>query len=149
LGIKLLGENLRGRVLSVILALAILSAVGMLVYTIANPRVGERFTEFYILDLEGVAIDYPEELLVGEEGKVMAGIVNREQEVATYGVEVMIDGVKHNEIGVVTLEDGEKWEGIISFSPDKAGDNQKVEFLLYRQGWDGVYQDLHLWVNVR
>ena len=147
MGIKV--EGVWGRVLSVILALTILGVLGVLGYTIANPKAGEKFTEFYILGLEGKAIDYPEALMVGEEGKVLVGIINREREIATYWLEVDIDGVKNNEVGAVTLKDGEKWEGIAGFTPDKAGDNQKVEFLLYRQGREGVYQRLHLWVDVQ
>ena len=134
---------------SIILVLAIVGALGVLGYAIASPKAGEKFTEFYILGLDGKAIDYPEELIVGEEGKVKVGIINREQETATYWVEVAIEGVKSNEVGMVTLEDGERWEGVVGFAPDRVGDNQKVEFLLYKQGWDGVYQRLHLWVDVK
>jgi len=148
LGIRIKVEGIWSRVLSVVLALTILGAVGMLGYTIASPRVGEKFTEFYILGLDGKATNYPEELMVGEVGKVMVGIINREQETVTYRVEVAIGGVKSSEVGAVTLGDGERWEEVVGFTPDKAGDNQKVEFLLYRQGWDEVYQRLHLWVNV-
>jgi len=59
----------RDKALSIILALAILGALGTLGYAIASPKVGERFTEFYIEGLEGKAADYPEELVVGEEGR--------------------------------------------------------------------------------
>jgi len=134
--------------LSITLTLAILGGLGALGYIVVNPKVGERFTEFYILGLAGKAIDYPEELMVGEEGKVIVGIINREREAATYWVEVTIGGVKNNGVGMVTLEDGERWEGVVDFVPDKVGDNQKVEFLLYKQGWGGVYQRLRLWVDV-
>jgi len=137
------------RVPSIILVLAVVGALGMLGYAIASPKAGEKFTEFYILGLDGKAIDYPGELIVGEEGKVKVGIISREQETATYWVEVAIEGAKSNEVGMVTLEDGEKWEGIVGFVPGRVGDNQKVEFLLYKQGWNGVYQRLHLWVDVK
>jgi len=137
------------RALSVILALTILGALGTLGYAIASPKVGERFTEFYIEGLEGKAIDYPKELALGEKGKVIVGIINREHETVTYRVEVVIDGVKNNGVGPVTLDHDGKWEEIVGFTPDKAGDNQKVEFLLYRQGQNEVYQRLHLWVDVR
>lgn len=152
MGIKVKFERIWGGVLSIILALAILGALGMLGFTIANPKAGEKFTEFYILGLDGKAIDYPEGLMVGEEGEegeVMVGIINWEQEQATYRVEVTIEGVKSNEVGMVTLGDGGKWEGVVGFVPGRVGDNQKVEFLLYKQGWDGVYQRLHLWVDVQ
>ena len=137
------------RMLSVILALTILGALGMLGYAIAGPRVGERFTEFYIEGLEGKAIDYPEELVIGEEGKVIVGIINREHETVTYRVEVTIDGVQNNEVGPVALDHDGEWEKIVGFTPNKAEDNQKVEFLLYKQGQNEVYQRLHLWVDVR
>ena len=72
------------KTLSIVLAIVILGALGMLGYAIANPKVGERFTEFYIEGLEGKAADYPEELVVGEEGKVIVGIINREHETVPY-----------------------------------------------------------------
>jgi uncharacterized membrane protein len=146
-GIK--AEGIRGRLLSIILALAVLGGLGSLGYVMANPKVEEKFTEFYILGLEGRASGYPEKLSVGEKGEVIVGIINREQEVDTYWVEVTIDGVKNTELKPVTLGNAERREEIISFTPNKAGDNQKVEFLLYQQGRDGVYQKLHLWVDVQ
>ena len=148
MGIKVKGEGVLDRALSIILAVALLGALVALVYTLANPKV-DPFTEFYILGLDGKATDYPQELSVGETGKVLMGIINREQETATYWVEITINGVKNKKLGMVTLEDDEEWKQIVGFIPDKAGDNQKVEFLLYRQGYDGVYRSLHLWVNVR
>ncbi len=143
------GGGVWDRTLSVILAIVILGALGTLGYAIASPKVGERFTEFYIEGLEGKAIDYPKELVVGEEGKVIVGIINREHETVTYQVEVAIDGVKNNEVGPVALDHDEEWEKMVGFTPGKAGDNQKVEFLLYKQGQSEVYQRLHLWVDVR
>ncbi len=137
------------KALSIILVIVILGALGMLSYVLANPKVGEKFTEFYIEGLEGKATDYPLELPMGEEGKIIVGIINREHETITYRVEVAIDGVKNNEVGPVALDHDGEWEKIVGFTSNKAGDNQKVEFLLYRQGQNEVYQKLHLWVNVR
>jgi len=139
---------MRNRVLSIILGITIIGALGALGYVIATPKVGERFTEFYVLGLEGKAIDYPEELKVGEEGKVVVGIINREHETVSYRMEMRIDGVKHKESGALVLGHDERWEEIVSFTPDRAGDNQKVEFLLYKEGQSEAYQSLHLWVNV-
>ncbi len=149
MGIKVIGGSSWSRGLSIVLMLIILGALGVLGYTVASPKAGEKFTEFYILGLEGKTIDYPRELMVGEEGKVVVGIINREKETVTYWLEVTIGGVKNSEVGAVTLRDGEGWEGVVAFTPDKPGDNQKVEFLLYKQGGEGVYQRLHLWVNVQ
>ena len=48
------------------------------------------------------------------------------------------------------LGPGEKWEDKISFTPTKTGDDQKVEFFLYRNEETSPYLDkpLRLWVSV-
>ena len=140
---------MRNRILSIIFIAAILGAVGTLSSVIATPKVGEKFTEFQVLGLEGKATDYPRELKVGEEGRVIVGIINREHETVSYRMEVRIDGVKHKELGALVLEHDERWEEIVSFSPDRAGDSQKVEFLLYKNGENEPYLKLHLWLKVK
>lgn len=137
------------RALSIILVITIVGALGTLGYVVVKPRVGERFTEFYILGLEGEAMDYPREMAVGEGGRVIVGIINREHETVSYRIEVRIDGLKNKEVGAVVLEHDDKWEGEIRFVPMVAGDNQKAEFLLYKEGQSEAYQSLHLWVNVK
>lgn len=137
------------KTLSIILIVAILGAIGTFGYTAAIPKIGERFTEFYILGLEGKATDYPKELMLGEEGRVIVGIVNREYETVSYRVEVTINGIGDKEIGPVVLGHEEKWEREVSFSPTKVGDNQKVEFLLYKEGKPVFKEPIHLWVNVK
>jgi len=80
---------------------------------------------------------------------VIVGIINREYEIVSYWVKVEIDGVRNNHTGTLKLEHEEKWEEIVSFTPDRTGDNQKVEFLLCNNGGSEPYQNLHLWVNVK
>jgi len=143
------GSSRLNKVLSTVLILAILGALGTLAYIIATPEVGERFTEFYILGPEGKATDYPSELKVGEEARVLVGVVNRERETMSYRIEVRIDGVINNEVESIVLEHKEKLERIVTFTPDKPGERQKVEFLLYKQGQTKVYQSLYLWINVK
>lgn len=143
------GGSVWERVLRIILVLAILGALGTLGYLTISPKVGERFTEFYILGLGGEATDYTNRLAVGEEGRVIVGIINRERESVTYRVEIMIDGAKNSELGPVTLEYNEKREEVLGFTPNRVGDKQRVEFLLYRQGQSQVYHGLRLWVDVQ
>ncbi len=138
------------RVLSIILVITIMGALGVLGYVIATPRSGAGFTEFYILGLRGKAEDYPSVMVVGEEGRVIVGIINREHEIVSYWVQVRIDGVGENQAEPLELKHDEKWEEIASFIPDKAGDNQKVEFLLYKNAESELYLGpLRLWVNVK
>jgi len=144
------GQSSINKVLSIILMVAILGAIGTLGYIITTPKVGEKFTEFYILGLEGKAIGYPEELKVGEEGRVIIGIINHEQETVSYGIKVRIDGVTNSELEPVVLGDEQKWEEMVSFTPDRVGDNQKVEFLLYKNRETEPYlKPLYLWINVK
>ena len=90
----------------------------------------------------------PEELVVGQEEQFIVGIVNREHETVSYGVGVIVSGMKEVEVGPVVLEHEKRWEGGVSFIPRVVAENQKVEFLLYKQGQTGDYQSLHLWVDV-
>ncbi len=143
------GNSGWGRALSIVLAIAVLGSFGVLGYVITVSRATERFTEFYLLNSSGKANDYPGLLRVGEEGRVIVGIVNREYETMTYRLEVRIEGSITNEAGQVTLEHGGKWEEIVSFTPQRVGDNEKVEFLLYRQGQEEAYRSLYLLVDVQ
>ena len=143
------GKSAWDKVLSVVLALAILGAFGTLVYIIVNPKVGEPFTEFYILGLEGKAADYPSELVVGEEGRVIVGIINNEHKTVSYRVEVRIGGEKNNEVGPIVIENEGTWEEEIGFIPQIPGEHQRVEFLLYKNGEsEPCFEPIHLWADV-
>ncbi len=138
------------KVLAIVLAALVLGVAGTLAYVIVTPKDGEKFTEFYVLGLDGKAENYPRELIVGEEGKVILGIVNHEHEDnLVYRVEITIDGEVNDTIGPLTLPDEEKWQSEVSFTPYEVGDNQKVEFVLYKQGEDKPYRSLYLRVDVK
>ena len=144
------GQRFIDKILSVILIAVILGIIGTLGYvTATTPRVEEKFTEFYILGLEGKATDYPRELRVGEEGRVIVGIINREHETVNYRIEVRIDGVRNNEVGPLELQPDEKWEEVVSFTPNRAGDSQKVEFVLYKEGKPYFKDPPYLLVSVK
>jgi uncharacterized membrane protein len=149
------GQTIAEKVLSVVLIVAIAGAIGALVYVVATPRMDEKFTEFYILAPDGKAENYPTELKIGEEGRVIVGIVNHEQEWSTYDIEIWIDDEKAQlmidgeEMDGVDVELGHqgKWEEQVGFVPQKAG-RQKVDFVLYKDGQPCFDEPLHLWVDV-
>jgi uncharacterized membrane protein len=143
------GEGFWDKVLTITLVVVILGVLGTLGYVIAKPKVGETFTELYILGSGGKAADYPQELKVGEEGVVTVGIINHEGKEVSYRVEVVIGNDKSTEVGPVTLADEHKWEGEVGFTPEVVGQNQKVEFWLYKGDEVEPYlEPLHLWVDV-
>lgn len=136
------------RLLSVILIISIVLAVSMAVYVIAMPKEGEKFTEFYVLGPNGTADVYPTDLRVGEEGEVIIGIVNHEYANVTYQLEVKHNGTVIGEENA-DLKHNETWERPFTFRATKAGENQKLEFLLYKEGVKEVYRSLHLWVDIK
>ena len=136
------------RLLTILLLVAIVGAAGTLAYVVAKPKVGERFTEFYILGMEGKAGNYPRQIVLGEEGRVIVGIANREHENTEYRIEIVIDGEKVAEAGPVRLDHEEKWEREVAFTPRQPGANQKVQFLLYKGVSSEPYLPLHLGIDV-
>ena len=132
-----------------LLSVAVVGVIGICGYLITSPKMGDSFTEFYALGPGGKASDYPSELAIDEPGTVVIGIVNHEHQPVTYSLEMAIDGINNGKVAPVTLEHEGKWEDTVTFIPDRPGDNQKVEFLLYRLDQDKVYRKLNLWVDVK
>jgi uncharacterized membrane protein len=150
-------QNRLDKILSIVLIIAIISCLGTIGYVIAKPKVGEKFTEFYILGTNAKSDNYPTLINLGESGTVMLGIVNHEYAEMSYTLKMTIDGEPADiifenesvpEIGPVTLAEEETWEREIGILPEHAGEDQKVELLLYKDGVTESSLDLHLWINV-
>lgn len=134
----------------ILAGLLIISALGV-VYFAATPQ--ERtgpYTEFYILDTEREASEYPTKLSSGEAGELIVGIGNHEHEDMTYTVVFAIDEAVLEE-RTVTVENGETWEGEMSFSIDEPG-RYELDILLFKgdelESLDDPYRDLQLEVTV-
>jgi len=163
------------KALTVILAIAILGAIGTLIYTVAFPKIGERFSEFYILGQNGKAELYPNQFKlqngqistvqygaggsqVNESfGRLTIGVINQEQQPASYTISIAIngqqspviyDGQKMDRLTDIKLDQGQKWEHEIGFAPQQAGENQKVEFFLTKEPSAQAQYSLHLWATV-
>ncbi len=134
-------------ILTVILVIAIIIAISMTLYVIITPKQGEKFTEFYILGPKGNATDYPTDLKLGDGGNVIIGIVNHEYANTSYRLEVWLNGDVIDE-KAVELSHNETLETPFMFRAKKKGEDQKMEFLLYKAGEQPVYRSLHLWVDV-
>ncbi|GAI93820.1 unnamed protein product, partial [marine sediment metagenome] len=171
------GGSTLNKSLSIILLVSVIGSLGALGYAIVTPKPGERFTEFYILGLGGTAQGYPDEFVMdgdklvlvrynGDEtqqatsdsGRVILGIINHEYETTTYLVKVIVDEepasiyfdkAKMGEIGPIELNHDEKWEYEIGFAPHHVGDNQKVEFVLYKSEERCFEASAHLWIDVK
>ena len=138
------------RVLTVVLIISIIIAISMTAYVIVTPKEGEKFTEFYVLGPGEKASDYPTDLKAGEKEEVIIGIVNHEYANVTYQLEVRLNGELIGEKSIEVMHN-ETWESPFTFRATKAGEDQKLEFLLFKDGLKGTepYRSLHLWVDVK
>lgn len=135
--------------LPIFLVVAIL-ALGCLGYVVATRKMDKKSTEFYILNIEGKARNYPKQIVLGDSVDVIIGVVNHELKPASYRIDITVNGIKNKEITMGELANEEKWQEIVSFIPDKVGGNQKVEFWLYKNGEIEPYfkDPLHLYISV-
>jgi len=126
-----------------------LAGLGVAAFFVATSRgSSEQFTEFYVLGPGGKAEAYPTLTKVGESATVILGVVNQEGQDTTYQVGVKIDGEIIDSIDNLSLADDERWEERVAIVPSHAGDDQKVEFLLYKEGASEPYRSLHLLLDV-
>ena len=136
------------RILSVILVLSIVLAIGTLVYVITVPKIGEKFTEFYILGPDGKADNYSTNLKLDSSTNILTGIVNHEYSPVNYTVQIVI-GKDILSSKKLVLNNNETWQNNILFVPNKEGNDEKLELLLFKENNFTVpYRELHLWVNV-
>jgi uncharacterized membrane protein len=129
-------------------------AAGLLLFAgfrfgvLGGSRVGEPFTEFYVLGPSGKAEGYPNTLIPGQPAEVILGVINQEGQDVAYTIELRGEGRLLRSIGPIRLADKQKWEEKVPFVLHRPGDRVKVEFLLLREGIPEPYRSLHLWVRV-
>jgi uncharacterized membrane protein len=114
---------------TIFLVLAIIASVSTTVYLIGSGK-SDSFTEFFVLDLEGKAIDYPSNIKFGDSASVRLGIINHEHSTKTYLFEISDNGTVIHSSDPITLSYKEKWENVVTFKPVMTGANQKIEFVL-------------------
>jgi len=138
------------KILSIFLAVAIVVALGFIIYLEVTPKEDEKFTEFYILSTDGKAQNYPRQAISGEPVEIVLGVINHEYQTASYQVKIKIDDNEVKEINIDVLNNGERWENKISFIPQTVAKRQKVDFYLYKNDKDEPYlkEPLRLYINV-
>jgi uncharacterized membrane protein len=138
------------KALTIFLIVAIAATLGFIIYIVTTPQKGEKFTEFYILSTEGKAQDYPKQVILGGPVDILIGVVNHEYKSTSYQVKIKIGDIEATEVNIGMLASGEKWEEIISFTPQFAGEGQRVDLYLYKNGEDEpqLKEPLRLFINV-
>jgi len=161
------------RILNAILVLGILITIIIVVYAVTVPREGEKFTEFFILDENRSASDYPHLIIPGKDYPMYVGIGNHEFSDARYTIETWMLLTEFDNVTkssrIVVMDPSDRLSLILAhnetaivpynLSVKKIGYN-RVEFLLFKEtvsgpevtGSDRInqsYRELHLRVNVQ
>jgi uncharacterized membrane protein len=132
----------------VLIFMSILTIVTIF-YTITMPKTGEKFTEFYVLNTDRKADNYPKNLTLNSPTALLTGVTNNEYYRTNYTVDVVIDkDILATE--KLVLNQGDTWEKNITFVPDKIGTDMKLELLLFKESDynNTPYRKLDLWINV-
>jgi uncharacterized membrane protein len=152
-----------------ILVVAIIIVVTSAIYVIVIPKAEEKFTEFYLLNIERRAEDYPTNLTIGEEASVIIGITNHECQPINYTIEVWLinQTIVYNKTTqknetlyvhtwfmnayTIKLEHAPvkseavwkpQWEYNYTFNINKKGEHLKLTFLLFTTQADTYNHDI-------
>jgi len=166
------GMPLIDKLLTIGIAVMLIASVSVLAWAIATPRVGETFTQLAILGPDGMAAGYPNELVVGQDGRVLLSVKSFEHEPMSYTIVIVLtnetdfnftvgqDSIDWAEthplspfIGLAqsfSLEHVEYFNQTFDFNVTEEG-KWKLQFLLYTDGQEltqDSYREVHLWIEV-
>jgi uncharacterized membrane protein len=122
---------------------------GLTVSLVATPKIGEQFTEFYLLGSNGKLADYPTNMTLGETGLLILGIKNHEYKNVTYRVAICLNNQTLETINNIQLSHQANWTQNYILAPKETGDRMKLEFHLYKETADEPYRSLQLWITVK
>lgn len=144
------GAKRASKILVMLGCLAVLALAGLGIYQLVTLPPVQQPTEFYILNAEGRAQDYPRQVKAGDPVNVTVTVINHEAATADYLVRITCAGVAVKEAPAGRLAPGQKWAGQVSFVLQTVGLNQKVDFQLYKDGAAEPYfkDPLYLYLDV-
>ena len=166
------GMPLVDKLLTIGIAVMLVASVVVLAWAVTTPRTGETFTQLAILGPDGMATDYPRNLTVGEDARVLLSVRSYEHEVRNYTIVLVLTNVTDYNFTVVqetidwndtqtlapyegvgqdfALEHQEYYNRTVDFNIASEGE-WKLQFLLYVDGQEYTqdsYREVHLWLNV-
>jgi len=166
------GMPLVDKILTIGIVVMLIASVVVLAWAITTPRVGERFTQLAILGPGGMATDYPRNLTVGQDARVLLSIKSFEHRDVNYTIAIVLTNAADNSSSVTqysinwaqtqsliprqaiaqnfTLKHLEYYNQTLNFDVTSSGE-WKLQFLLYVEGQPltpDAYREVHLWLNV-
>ena len=122
---------------------------GSITLRIANPPLGEPFTEFYMIGDGGNTSNYPTILTAGKSFNLKVGISNQELVSQKYSMKIVLNDREIGSSKVITIDKSQTWEGLLPIIPDQTGQSQKLELKLFREGDVKAHRVIWLWVDVQ
>jgi uncharacterized membrane protein len=166
------GMPLVDKALTVGIAVMLVASVVVLAWAVTTPREGESFTQLALLGPEGMAFDYPRNMTIGEEKRVLVSVKSYEHEPFDYQLVIVLTNVTVYNFTIASntidwdlahgltphqgisqefsLEHEEYYNQTFDFSVTEEG-TWKMQFLLYSQGQpvdQDAYREVHLWLIV-
>ncbi len=135
------------KIKSIALALAVLGTVGFLGFMLANPRIGEGYTEFYVLS-SASNIDVPMEATAGNNIQLKPVIISHEIAPVNYRLAVVLNGVVVKTFDDINLTPEQTREIPVTLNMPGAGKNE-VELTLYRDRNNIPYRRLYIPIDVK
>lgn len=83
-------NNKSDAILTIILGISLIIVTASVIYVIVTPKTGEKFTEFYILGPNRNTTNYPRYLKVNENASIIIGLVNHEDKIMNYSIEIWL-----------------------------------------------------------
>ena len=166
------GMPLVDKILTIGIAVMLVASVVVLAWAVTTPRVGERFTQLAILGPGGMATDYPRNLTVGQDARVLLSVKSFEHATLNYSIAIVLTERTDNSSSVAgysidwadthslaphqaivqnfTLEHLQYYNQTFDFDVATPGE-WKLQFLLFLEGQpitQDAYRNVHLWLNV-
>jgi uncharacterized membrane protein len=146
---KLSGMRRFDKPFVIIVIIALIMVGSLTAYLGTAPKVDDQFTEFYLLGANGTLADYPDNLTLGQSGIVICGITNHENQNTTYKITVTLKNQTLTTLDNIKVANNGNWTQSYTFTPDKTGNQLKLEFQLYKEDSAESYRNLQLIVTVR
>jgi len=130
------------KILSAVLIAAIVLCTGIIIYLSVTPSENDKFTEFYILNENGKASDYPFDVKAGQPVTVVLGVINHEFQPVNYKILIKQNGDIIKSVTVGSLPDKQKWEEKVDFTVKESGESQSEFYLFSDDGKASHIKDL-------
>ncbi len=166
------GMPMVDKLLTIGIAVMLIASVVVLAWAVTTPREGETFTQLALLGPSGMASDYPHNLTVDEDARVLLSVKSFEHQPMNYTVVIVLTNATdynftvddysidwgltnamtpHSAIAQnFSIDHLEYYNQTFDFNVVGEG-TWKLQFLLFTEGQEftqNAYRSVHLWLNI-